>query len=126
LHKIISPTQSAFVPGRAIHDNILNTHEIMHKFKQAKGKTAWIAHKIDIKKAYDRLEWDFIKKCLHKFGFHTRWIQWLMECIKSVSYSILVNGEPMGFFFALLEELDKGTLCHHIFLLCVWKYSVWH
>ena len=50
LNKIISPAQTGFVPGRAIHDNILLTHEIMHKFKHTKGKTAWIALKLDMKK----------------------------------------------------------------------------
>jgi len=48
--------QSAFIPGRAIHDNILITHEIMHKFNRIKGKTAWVALKLDMEKAYDLLE----------------------------------------------------------------------
>jgi len=56
LDKLISPVQSAFVPGRSIHDNILLTHEIMHKFKTLKNKTSWVAMKLDMKKAYDRLE----------------------------------------------------------------------
>ena len=74
LNKIVSPTQSAFVPDRASHDNILITHEIMHKFKQAKGKIGWVALKVDMEKAYDRLEWDFIEFYLQRFGFHTKWI----------------------------------------------------
>jgi len=64
LNKIVSPVQSAFVPGRAIYDNILIIHEIMHKFKILKGKTAWVALKLDMEKAYDRLELDFIQACL--------------------------------------------------------------
>ena len=56
LSKIISPVQSAFVPGRSIHYNILMTHEIMHKFKILKGNTAWVGLKLDMEKAYDRLE----------------------------------------------------------------------
>ena len=55
LDKIISPFQSTFIPGRSIHDNILLTHEILHKFKQLKSKQAWFALKIDIEKADDRL-----------------------------------------------------------------------
>jgi len=56
LDKLVSPFQSAFIPGRSIHDNILLSHEILHKFKKCKGKTAWIAMKLDMEKAYDRLE----------------------------------------------------------------------
>ena len=55
LNTIVSAAQSAFVPGRSIHDNILITHEIMHKFKNSKGK-AWVALKLNMKKAYDMLE----------------------------------------------------------------------
>ena len=64
LDRLISPYQSAFIPNRSIHDNILLTHEILHKFKNCKGNTAWAAFKLDMEKAYDRLEWDFIAKCL--------------------------------------------------------------
>jgi len=66
--QIVSPVQSVFVLGHSIHDNILITHEIMHKFKILKGKTAWVALKFDMKKAYDRLEWDFIQVCLQNLG----------------------------------------------------------
>ena len=64
LDHIISPLQSILVPSRSIHDNILLTHEIMHKFKNMRTKTAWTAIKIDMEKAYDKVEWDFILKCL--------------------------------------------------------------
>ena len=53
LDKLASSVQSAFIPGRSIHDSILLMHEIMHKFKKIKGKTAWVALKLGIEKAYD-------------------------------------------------------------------------
>ena len=97
LDKIISPFQSAFILGQLVHDNILLTHEIMQKFKNLKTKTLWVDVKLDMKKAYDRLELDFIYKCLHELGFHPKWIAWVTECILSVLHSLLVNGEPKGF-----------------------------
>ena len=84
LDKLISPLQSAFIPGRSIHDNILLTHEIMHKYRKTTGKIAWVALKLDMKKAYDRLEWYFIQKCLEEYGLHIIWIKWIIECITSV------------------------------------------
>jgi len=56
LQHIIHPTQSAFVPHRTIHDNILIAHEIVNKFKHLKGKKGYVALKLDMKKAYDRIE----------------------------------------------------------------------
>ena len=60
LNKIVSPLQSAFIHGRSILDNIPISHEIMHKFKNLKGKASWVAIKLDMEKAYDIIEWDFI------------------------------------------------------------------
>jgi len=56
LDKFVSPFQSAFIPRRSIHDNILFTHEIMHKFKNMKIKMAWTAIKLDMEKTYNKIE----------------------------------------------------------------------
>ena len=60
LESIISSYQSAFIPGRQIHGNVLIAHEIMSKFKTTKGKQTWVALKLDMEKAYDKVEWDFL------------------------------------------------------------------
>ena len=117
LSKIVSPVQSAFIPGRSIHENILLTHEIMHKFRKIKGQQAWVALKLDMKKAYDRLEWPFIKRCLEQLGFHPKWIQWIMKCITSVSYSLLVNDEPSGFILPTRRIRQGHLLSPYIFIL---------
>jgi len=54
--------------------------EILHAMKKKKGKTCWMALKIDMEKAYGRLEWGFIEKVLSGFGFPNTWIQWVMQC----------------------------------------------
>ena len=66
----------------------------MHKFRKINGKQAWVALKLDMEKAYDRLEWPFVRKCLERLGFHSKWIQWITKCITSISYLLLVNDEP--------------------------------
>ena len=88
LNKIISPLQGAFAPRRLINDNIMLAYEILHSFKKKKGKASYMAVKLDMEKAYDRLEWDFIKVILTRLGFHPKWIGWVMECISTVSYSV--------------------------------------
>ena len=65
-------------------------HEIMHYFKK-KENLGYMAVKLDMEKAYDRLERDFIRAIISKLGFHSKWIGWVMECIFTVSYSLLIN-----------------------------------
>lgn len=54
--------------------------------------------KIDMRKAYDRIRWNFVEAILRKMKFAEIWIQGIMQCITTVSYSILVNGEQTRFF----------------------------
>ena len=74
LPRIINPFQEAFVQGRNIQDNILIAHEVFHSFHNKKGKYGWMAIKLDMEKAYDKINWDYIRIILTKFGFHQKWI----------------------------------------------------
>ncbi|GJU17554.1 putative RNA-directed DNA polymerase, eukaryota, reverse transcriptase zinc-binding domain protein [Tanacetum coccineum] len=73
LKDLISPNQSAFVPGRSIADNILLTQEIMHNYHLNHGAPR-CAFKVDIQKAYDMVDWEFLRTILTGFGFHNRMI----------------------------------------------------
>ncbi|GJW40181.1 hypothetical protein Tco_0066026 [Tanacetum coccineum] len=78
LKDLISPNQSAFVPGRSIADNILLTQEIMHNYHLNHGAPR-CAFKVDIQKAYDTVDWEFLRTILTGFGFHNRMVGWIIE-----------------------------------------------
>lgn len=93
LAQIISPTQNAFIPHRLITDNIIIGYECLHKIKHCKGKkNDKVALKLDISKAYDRVEWGFLKEIMRRMGFPGRWIELIMQCITTTSFSELING----------------------------------
>ena len=82
LPHIISPTQSAFIPRRLITDNVLVAYETLHTMHASMwGKQVYMAVKIDMSKAYDRVEWEFLRSVMRKMGFDPRWIRLIMMCV---------------------------------------------
>ncbi|KAL3515198.1 hypothetical protein ACH5RR_022100 [Cinchona calisaya] len=98
LNLCISENQSAFLPGRQILDNVTIAHECMHFLKNKnKGKTSFLALKLDMAKAYNRIEWSFLATIMNKMGFNSIWIYWIMTCVSSVSFSFILNGSKVGY-----------------------------
>ncbi|KAL0416338.1 UNVERIFIED_CONTAM: hypothetical protein Slati_3465700 [Sesamum latifolium] len=97
LDKLISPSQNAFVPGRSIGDNILLAQELFHGYNQ-QNLPPRCALKVDLRKAYDTVEWDFLGAVLTLFGFPAQFISWIEECVTTPSFSVSLNGSPHGFF----------------------------
>lgn len=79
--------------GRLIQDNLIIAHEAFHALKRKeKGGKDFMAIKLDMNRAYDRLEWSFLEKILLAYGFAPRWVSRVLKLVSSVSYSYKVNG----------------------------------
>ncbi|KAI0497186.1 hypothetical protein KFK09_020408 [Dendrobium nobile] len=99
LLNIISPYQMGFVKGHAITDNILLAQEYCHDL-DVKVRGGNMIMKLDIAKAYDNINWNFIYSMLHLFGFDEHFISLTKRCIESPYFCIIVNGKSHGFFKA--------------------------
>lgn len=76
LYKCISMEQSAFSEDRSIMDNVLVAIETLHHLKcKTNGKVGEKALKIDISKAYDRVDWNYLKGMMLKMGFDEKWVR---------------------------------------------------
>ena len=98
LNRLISPVQIAFDPGRRGTDNVLIAQKLFHALDKKKGKMGFMAVKLDLEKAYDRLEWSFIYRVLQAFHFPPKITKIIISCITSINTSILVNGGALECF----------------------------
>lgn len=89
LMDFISPLQSSFILGRGTHDNILVAQVIMHFIHRNKSRKGAMAFKIDLEKAYDRVDWNFLKLTLEDFGFPLAIVKLIMFCVSSSYLSLI-------------------------------------
>ena len=115
----ISPNQNSFIKGRGPEVNIVVASEILHSLKRKKGKMGWFALKIDLEKAYDRIEWSFVRKCLQNLDLSDASIELIMSCVSQSSSSILINGRKTESFNHSRGLRQGDPMSPYLFNICL-------
>jgi hypothetical protein len=121
LIELISKEQFGFLQHRQIHDAMALAQEALHSIKLSKQEAVIL--KINLSKAYYRVNWTYLHLILLQLGINLNTLNWIMGCVQSVSFLDLINGTPSNLFCALQGLRQGCPLSPFLFLLVAYGLS---
>ncbi|KAL2930500.1 hypothetical protein RDABS01_035910 [Bienertia sinuspersici] len=118
LPHIISPNQAGFIQGRQIFHNISIVQDLVGVYNR-KATPPSCMLKVDIRKAYDSVDWEFLNEMLIALNFPQKFIGWIMACVTTASYSLCVNGSLHGFFQGKRGLRQGDPMSPLLFVICM-------
>ncbi|KAG7579890.1 Endonuclease/exonuclease/phosphatase superfamily [Arabidopsis thaliana x Arabidopsis arenosa] len=122
LPEVISHSQSAFLPGRLLSENVLLASELVQGYNRKNIQPSAML-KVDLRKAFDSIRWDFVLATLRAVNFPENFIGWIKECICTPSFSISINGKSDGFFRSKRGLRQGDPLSPYLFVLAMEVFS---
>lgn len=116
---LVSPSQTAFISGRRGTDNVINAQELVYTIEWKKGKEGFMIIKVDIEKAYDRLEQSFVRSMLVSLSFRLDTVKLILSCISTTSAVLLFNGDQIGEICPSCGLRQGDPILPYIFILCM-------
>ena len=107
--------------------SVLITHEVMYFLKMSlASKWCLMSVKTDMSQAYDRLEWNFVGMVLKRLDFHWKWINWIMQCVRTASFSFLVIWSAKEMVIPSREIIQGDPFSFYLFIFyseALWGYA---
>lgn len=122
LSQVISPSQSAFLPGRMLAENVMLATELVQGYNMKNIEPRGML-KVDLRKAFDSVNCEFIISALRDLAILDKFINWIHQCIITPSFSVSVNGSTSGFFKSTKDLRQGDHLSPYLFVLGMEVFS---
>lgn len=125
LNEVVYPNQVSLIPGRQAIDNVVICQEIIHSLRYITARSAGMVVKIELVKAYDRMEWGFVEETLKDVSLPTAMINVIMGLIRQSHCKLIWKGEITYSIKSTIGLRHGDPLSPYLFVLCLERLSQW-